>query len=94
MELIVRIVSQGELVENEYVKDGQSQKFASMPFVLQHGFDKIACEMIQNSAREQGRLADQFFYVANISISVNEYKDKNGRSRMENRITLNKLTLL
>lgn len=94
MEVIVRIVSQGELVENEYVKEGQSQKFASMPFVLQHGSDKIACEMIQNSAREQGRLPDQYYYVANLSISTNEYKDKNGRSRMENRIILNKITLL
>ena len=49
MELQVRIASQGNLEEREFTNNetGQKEKFATMPFVLQHGSDRIYCEMVQ-----------------------------------------------
>jgi hypothetical protein len=96
MELQVRIASQGNLEEREFTNNetGQKEKFATMPFVLQHGSDRIYCEMVQEQARKQAALDPNYYYVASIAMQARPWTDQQGRSRYENRITLNKICLL
>ena len=96
MELTVRIVNQGALEEREYTNQqtGQKEKFATMPFVLQHGADKIYAEMIQEQARKQGTLDPNYYYVAYLSLQARPWTDQQGKQRYENRIVLNKIAVL
>ena len=96
MELTVRIVNQGALEEREYTNQqtGQKEKFATMPFVLQHGSDKIYAEMIQEQARKQGTLDPNYYYVASLSVQARPWTDQQGRQRYETRVVLNKISVL
>ena len=96
MELTVRIVNQGALEEREYTNQqtGQKEKFATMPFVLQHGSDKMFAEMIQEQARKQAVLDPNFYYVASLSMQARPWTDQQGKQRYENRIVLNKIAVL
>jgi len=95
MELTVRIVNQGALEEREFTNQqtGQKEKFATMPFVLQHGSDKIYAEMIQEQARKQGTLDPNYYYVAYLSLQARPWTDQQGKQRWENRVTLNKIVV-
>ena len=96
MELTVRIVNQGALEEREFTNQqtGQKEKFATMPFVLQHGSDKIYAEMIQEQARKQGTLDPNYYYVANLSVQARPWTDQQGRQRYETRVVLNRISVL
>lgn len=96
MELTVRIVSQGAIEEREFTNQqtGQKEKFATMPFVLQHGSDKIYAEMIQEQARKQAVLDPNYYYVASLSMQARPWTDQQGKQRYENRIVLNKICIL
>ena len=95
MELIVKIIRQGALQEREYTnKQGVTEKFASMPFVLQHGSDTYYCEMVQEQARKQGKLDPNYYYVATLSSQARAWQDQSGAERYETRITLNRISPL
>ena len=48
MEIICRIISQGELQEREYTtQQGAKEKFATMPFVLAYGRLSIVCHPVK-----------------------------------------------
>lgn len=96
MELIVRIQNQGALEEREFTnkQTGQAEKFAVMPFVLQHGGDTIYAEMIQEQARKQGTLDPNYYYVANLSVQARPWTDQQGRQRYETRVVLNRISVL
>ena len=95
MELTVRIVNQGALEEREFTNQqtGQKEKFATMPFVLQHGSDKVFAEMIQEQARKQAVLDPNYYYVAYLSLQARPWEDQQGKQRWENRVTLNKIVV-
>lgn len=96
MEMICRIVSQGAIEEREYTNSqtGQRETFASMPFVLQHGSDRVYCEMVQEQARKQPMLDASYYYVASLSAQARPWTDQQGKQRWENRLTLNRISLL
>lgn len=96
MELIVRIQEQGSLQEREYQnrQTGVTEKFASMPFVLQHGDSTLYAEMIQEQARRQAALSKDFYYVATLQAQVRPWEDQQGAKHYENRLTLTKLCVL
>ena len=96
MELTVRIVNQGALEEREYTNQqtGQKEKFAAMPFVLQHGGETIYAEMIQEQARKQAVLDPNYYYVANLSVQARPWTDQQGRQRYETRVVLNRISVL
>lgn len=95
MELICRIVKQGELEEREYTsRDNTVERFASMSFELQHGSDRIYAEMVQETARKCGKLDLNYYYVASLNLKVASFKDKNDKERWETRVVCTKLSVL
>ena len=96
MEIIVRIANQGALEEREYTNQqtGMTEKFASMPFVLQHGTDTIHAEMIQEQARKQGVLDPNYYYLATLNFKAQPVKTKDGGEFVKNNVTLTKIALL
>ncbi len=90
MELIVRIQEQGALQEREYQnrQSGAMEKFATMPFVLIHGGDTLFAEMVQDQARRQATLSQDFYYVAKLQLQARPWTDQQGVQRYENRIVL------
>ena len=97
MELIVRIVSQGALEEREYPnkQTGTPEKFATMPFVLQQGDDTFYCEMIQDQARRQAQLSQDYYYKASLTCRCVEVKQKeSGKTFLKQHMTLNKICVL
>lgn len=95
MELVCRIIEQGVLNEREFTnRDGNPERFASMPFTLQHGSDVIYAEMVQDTARKMGQLDKAYFYVATLNFQVRKYTDKDGRERFETRAICSKIVFL
>lgn len=96
MELIVRIQNQGALEEREFTNKQtlQTEKFAAMPFVLQHGGETIYAEMIQEQARKQAVLDPNYYYVASLSMQARPWTDQQGKQRYENRVVLNRISVL
>ena len=96
MEIICRIQEQGALQEREYTNQttGTTEKFASMPFILQSGGDTIFAEMLQEQARKQGALSKDYYYKASLQLSARPWTDQQGQRRVENRVTLSKICVL
>ena len=95
MEIICRIAGQSALQEREYqTQQGTTEKFASMGFVLTSGSDTLYCEMVQEQARKQGQLPQDCYYKATLQATAREWKDQQGQSHYENRLTLNKIAVL
>ena len=96
MEIICRIQEQGALQEREYTNQttGTTEKFASMPFILQSGGDTIFAEMVQEQARKQGTLSKDYYYKASLQLSARPWTDQQGQRRVENRVTLTKICVL
>ena len=49
-----------------------------MGFLLRHGNDTLYAEMVQDTARRQGKLEQGQLYVASISFSGNELERRAG----------------
>ena len=95
MELICRIQEQGALQEREYTtQQGTVEKFASMGFLLQSGSESVYAEMVQEQARRQGVLSKDYYYKATIAATTREWKDQQGQTHYENRLTLTKIAVL
>ena len=95
MEIICRIAEQSALQEREYqTQQGTTERFASMGFILQSGGDTLYCEMVQEQARKQGQLSKDFYYKASIAATARAWKDQQGQTHYENRLTLTKIAVL
>jgi hypothetical protein len=95
MEIICRIQAQGDLQEREYqTRQGSTEKFATMPFVLASGGDTFYCEMVQEQARKQGKLDNSYYYKATIAAKAQPWNDQQGQQRWENRLALTKICML
>lgn len=96
MEIICRIIEQGALQEREYQnrQTGNTERFASMGFVLQSGGDSFYAEMVQEQARKQGPLARDFFYKAQLQAKARPWDDQQGVKHYENSITIIRIALL
>ena len=95
MEIICRIISQGELQEREYTtQQGAKEKFATMPFVLARGGDTFHCEMVQDQARRQAKLDPAYYYMASLQAQARPWQDAQGATHYENRLTLNRIATL
>jgi hypothetical protein len=96
MELIVRLERQDALIERQYnsKRSNQVENFASMGFLLRHGNDTLYAEMVQDTARRQGKLEQGQLYVASISFSAMSWNVEQGLPRMYNQVILTKLVKL
>ena len=95
MEIICRIAEQSALQEREYTtQQGTKEKFASMGFLLQSGSESVYAEMVQEQARRQGVLSKDYYYKATIAATAREWKDQQGQTHYENRLTLTKIATL
>ena len=94
MEIICRVIEQHPLQEREYTRNGIPGKFASMGFLLQSGDDQLYCEMVQESARQQGTLSKDFYYKATLNARVRDWTDSNHQTRHEQGLTLVKIAVL
>ena len=96
MEIICRIQEQGALQEREYTNQqtGTTEKFATMPFVLQSGADTVYCEMVQEQARKQAALPKDYYYKATLQLRARPWQDQQGQQRWENRVTLTSISIL
>ena len=66
MEIICRIISQGELQEREYTtQQGVKEKFASMPFVLARGRLSIVCHPVKKDGMpsKTTRLMHEYWFL-------------------------------
>lgn len=92
----MRIQEQGSLQEREYQnrQTGAVEKFATVPFVLQHADCTFYAEMIQEQARKVGTLPKDFYYLATLQATARPWEDQQGAKRYENRLTLTKICVL
>ena len=92
MELLVKIQSQGALTERDVDNNetGMKVKFASKPFILQHGADTIYAEMIQENARACPYIDTSKLYYADLKLTAAKSTDQNGKVWMKTRVTINR----
>lgn len=92
---MVRVVAQHPLQEREFTnQQGNTERFASMGFVLRRGSDMIYAEMVQETARKQGPVDRNTLFFADVQFQTRSWKDQNQKERFENRVILTKLTVL
>lgn len=94
MEKLVSVLQQFPLQERTYQNhDGQNQVFASRGFVLTNGIDTFYAEMTGDYARSQASV--QFdpgvMHIAQMQMSVREFKDKEGNTRYSNEIRITRM---
>ena len=94
MEKLVSIVQQFPLQERAYTdRNGQSQLFASMGFVLTDGIDTFYAEMQGDLARSFRDIHPEptLMHRVQLQMGVREFKDKEGNTRYSNEIRVVKL---
>lgn len=90
MEIICTVVNQGPVVERD-MQDGS--KFASRTLTLKSGSDVIACDAVQETARNMSALTlGKALYSAQLVLKVRNYKDSNGQDRVVQQVMLTKIT--
>ena len=91
MEKTVNIVQQSALVERPYEdRNGQSQMYASMGFILSDGVDSFYAEMLGDQARKFAaiRLDKTIPHRVQTQMCAREYKDRDGNSHYSNEIRI------
>ena len=92
MELICKLLSQGQLEEREFTNSkGENVKFASRGHLLAYGADRIYAETVQEAARSEAALEIDKLYVATLSFSARSWKDQQGKERIELRCIITKI---
>lgn len=94
MEKLVSVLQQFRLQERTYQdREGQNQVFASRGFILSTGIDTFYAEMTGDYARSQANVQfDQgTMHIAQMQMSVREFKDKEGNTRYSNEMRITKL---
>lgn len=91
MEKQVVIKQQFALQERNYVKNGESRKFASMGFILTDGMDEFFAEMTGNQARECGTLRKDCSYVGQFELQVRSWETGSGERAYATSVYINRL---
>lgn len=95
MEIICRVVSQGNLQEKDITRDdGTVNRISTMDFVLSSGPDTFACTMFNDKARHQGLTRSDCFYKAVLKADVKDYKDKENKQRFLTSLRLESINFL
>ena len=92
MELTVRIVSVSELKESTFTtRQGETKLLSKRVFIINDGYDEIACEMLGDRAKTWGQGGTQAtLWRAHLQVRVQQ--SENGGCG--NNVTLNNLTPL
>ena len=89
MEVICTVINQGPVVVRE-LQDGS--KFASRIVTIKSGGDVLACEAVQETARNMGDLTlGKALYSAQLVLKIRSYKDSNGQDRVVQQVMLSKI---
>ena len=92
MELTVRIVSVGELKDSTFTtRQGEQKLLTKREFIINDGYDEIACEMLGDKAKVWGTpVVNATLWRANIQIRAQRSEGGN----VWNNVILNNLTPL
>ena len=92
MEQIVRIVSVGELKESTFTtRQGEQKLLAKREFIINNGYDEIACEMLGDRAKMWGiPVVEATLWRAHMQIRA----QRSESGSVWNNVILNSLTAL
>ena len=92
MEQIVRIVSVGELKESTFTtRQGAQKLLAKREFIINNGYDEIACEMLGDRAKMWGiPVVEAALWRAHMQIRA----QRSESGSVWNNVILNSLTAL
>lgn len=91
MELLAKLIDQGQLEEREFERNGQKEKFASMRFLFRHGNDSFFGEMVQETARRTGQYEKNRDYVVCFNMEGRSFDGRDGKKLYENRVVITKV---
>lgn len=92
METLVTIIDQRPLQSRQYQDNqGQSRCFHSRGFVLSNGIDEFYAEMTGDAALQCPEYDRSRLYFMQGCLRQRAFTDKNGQTRYENSIYINKL---
>ena len=91
MEIVCKIIEQGDVQEREITTKSGKEMFASMRLMFKHGNDTFYGELLQESARKAPRYVLNNEYVVDMSVKGREFETQDHRKMFENRVTVNRI---
>ena len=93
MEKLVTILEQRPVVARNYTaQDGTQKTFYSKGFILTDGIDEFYAEMTGDMARDTQPYDTSLLHKVQGYIKQRSFTDKNGQTRFENQIIINRLS--